>query len=180
MSAEQQTDGGAAGVISTVEDLLAHARDMETEAAERYAEFADQMEVHNNHEVARLFRKLAEIEAKHIAAVESMSEGLDLPELKPWEHAWENESPEAPEVDEVHYLMTPHHVISLALKFEKKAVEFFDGVIAGSSDPKLREAAEHLAEDERGHVRLLEEWPVRFPEPDANWAEDPDPPNLHE
>lgn len=179
MSATEPAATGSK-MISTVEDLLAHARDMEAEAAERYDELADQMEVHNNHEVARLFRKLAEIEAKHIAAVEAMGEGLDLPELKPWEHAWEGEAPEATEVDEVHYLMTPYHVISIALHHEKKAVEFFENVVENSSDPKLREAAEALAEDERGHVLLLQEWLARFPEPEAGWDEDPDPPNLQE
>ncbi len=179
MNSPEQASAGA-NVIASIEDLLAHARDMEAEAAQRYDELADQMEVHNNHEVARLFRKLAEIEAKHIAAVEAMGDGLELPEFKPWEYAWDNESPEAPEVDSVHYLMTPYHAIAVALQFEKKAVEFFDNVIANSVDPKLIETAEHLAEDERGHVKLLEEWLARFPEPEPGWDEDPDPPNLHE
>jgi rubrerythrin len=175
-----QSSTGEGKVIATLEDLLAHARDMEAEAAERYDDLADQMEVHNNHEVARLFRKLAEIEAKHIAAVEAMGDGLDLPELKPWEHAWENESPEAPEPDEVHYLMTPYHVISIALRHERMAVEFFESVVENGVDPKLRDAAEALAEDERGHVKLLEEWLLRFPKPEEGWDEDPDPPNLQE
>jgi len=179
MSAQEKTLGGSK-TIATIEDLLAHARDMEAEAAERYNDLADQMEVHNNHEVARLFRKLAEIEAKHIAAVEAMGDGLDLPELKPWEHAWEGESPEAPEGDEVHYLMTPYHVISIALRHEKIAVDFFEGVVANSTDPKLSEAANRLADDERGHVILLEEWLARFPKPDEGWDHDPDPPSLQE
>jgi rubrerythrin len=179
MSAQKQALGGSK-TIATIEDLLAHARDMEAEAAERYNDLADQMEVHNNHEVARLFRKLAEIEAKHIAAVEAMGDGLDLPELKPWEHAWEGESPEAPENDEVHYLMTPYHVISIALRHEKIAVDFFEGVVANSADPKLSEAANRLADDERSHVILLEEWLARFPKPDEDWDHDPDPPSLQE
>jgi rubrerythrin len=74
MSAPEQASARST-LIANVEDLLAHARTMEAEAAERYDDLADQMEVHNNHEVARLFRKLAEIEAKHIAAVEAMGDG---------------------------------------------------------------------------------------------------------
>ena len=46
----------------SVEELLAYSLAIEQEAAERYAELADQMEVHNNHEVAELFHKLAVIE----------------------------------------------------------------------------------------------------------------------
>ena len=44
---------------------MVHAYAMEAEAAERYAEFADSMEVHNNREVAELFRKLSRIEQRH-------------------------------------------------------------------------------------------------------------------
>ena len=45
------------------EDFMAGAYAMEIEASDRYAEFADQMDAHNNAEVATFFRKLARIEA---------------------------------------------------------------------------------------------------------------------
>ena len=38
---------------------------MEDDAAQRYTDFADAMETHNNLEVAALFRKMAVIEGKH-------------------------------------------------------------------------------------------------------------------
>ena len=44
---------------------MTQALAMETEAAQRYAEFADAMEMHNNREVAALFRKMADIEGRH-------------------------------------------------------------------------------------------------------------------
>ena len=63
------SDGGrqkqAAPEVGTVEDLLSRAHAMEVEAAERYDEFAAQMELHSNLEVAALFRKLAGFERKH-------------------------------------------------------------------------------------------------------------------
>ena len=46
-------------------DFMARAYTMELEAVERYAQFAEQMDVHNNREVAELFRKLSAIEALH-------------------------------------------------------------------------------------------------------------------
>ena len=49
----------------TLTEFMALALLMETEAAQRYAEFADAMEMHNNSEVAGLFRRMADIEAKH-------------------------------------------------------------------------------------------------------------------
>jgi len=49
----------------TLEDFMVQAYAMECEAVERYTEFADAMETHNNLEVAALFRKMATIEGKH-------------------------------------------------------------------------------------------------------------------
>ena len=46
---------GKPAVASSAE-FMAHAYAMEAEAAERYAEFADSMETHNNLEVASMFR----------------------------------------------------------------------------------------------------------------------------
>ena len=46
-------------------DFMTQAIAMELEARERYEEFADAMETHNNREVAAMFRKLAAIEGKH-------------------------------------------------------------------------------------------------------------------
>ena len=48
---------------------MAQALAMEIEAAQRYAEFADAMEMHNNREVAALFRKMADIEGKHATQI---------------------------------------------------------------------------------------------------------------
>ena len=46
-------------------DFMVQAYMMENDARDRYSEFADQMEVHNNLEVAQLFRRLARIEGLH-------------------------------------------------------------------------------------------------------------------
>src|SRR6185295_12860268 len=53
-----QTEG--AGMTSFA-DFMARAYSMEIEAQERYQQFAEQLETHNNPEVAQVFRKLAEI-----------------------------------------------------------------------------------------------------------------------
>ena len=44
---------------------MARAYAMELEATERYAQFAEQLDTHNNREVAQMFRKLAAVEALH-------------------------------------------------------------------------------------------------------------------
>ena len=56
-----KADHPASG-IGSIDELMAYAYALEVEASERYADFADAMEMHNNREVAELFRKLSRIE----------------------------------------------------------------------------------------------------------------------
>jgi len=51
--------------ISNLADLFAAAYRIETDAVERYALLADQMETHNNAELAAMFRDLARAEGLH-------------------------------------------------------------------------------------------------------------------
>lgn len=165
----------------SVDELLAYSLAIEQEAAERYAELADQMEVHNNQEVAELFHKLAAIEAKHIANVEAMGEGRELPQLSLWELQWDDvESPEVVSHDEAHYLMTPYHALSLALVGERRAAAFFARVAEDAQDAEVRRMASRLRDEEQEHVALMEEWLRRYPKPEDSWDEDPDPPAAHE
>ena len=165
----------------SVDELLSYALAIEQEAAERYAELAEQMEVHNNPEVAELFHKLAAIEAKHVANVTAMGEGRELPSIPLWEAQWGGaESPEALAYDEVHYLMTPHHALSRALTGEQRAVAFFARMAENAEDEEVRRMALRLRDEEQEHVTLMEEWLARYPEPEEDWAEDHDPPAAHE
>ena len=165
----------------SVEELLACALAIEQDAAERYTELAHQMEVHNNREVADLFHKLAAIEAKHIANVEAVSEGRKLPSLDPLAPLWqETEGPEALAYDEIHYLMTPFHALSLALAGERRAEAYFAGIAEAAQDAYVRRIASRLRDEEREHIMLLEEWLGRYPEPEEGWDEDLDPPATHE
>ena len=170
------------GTGFTIEELIVHAQAMEAEAAERYEELADGMEVHNNLEVAALFRRMAEIEGKHSDQVGDLGAGLDLPELKPWEYRWGTlESPETPSVESAHYMMQPYHAIQVAIRYERRAINFFEAIIAQAKPgSELLTMATQMADDEREHVRLLNEWLTRYPKPEQDWDEDMDPPNLQE
>ena len=162
----------------TVDELLAHAFAIESEAEERYTMLAEQMEVHHNDEVAELFRKLAEIEGKHVDKVRAMPGGNAIAHVAPWDLQWQGQSsPEAPDFDAAHYLMTPHHALELAMQGECYAAEFFADVAANASDETVKKMAEELAEEEREHISLVEKWLARYPKPEPDWDEDPDPPN---
>ena len=64
--------------ISSVEELLAHAKAIESEAMEQYQDLAEQMEVHHNADTAELFRKMAEVESLHVQKILERAEGVDL------------------------------------------------------------------------------------------------------
>lgn len=160
-------------------DFMAQAYAMELDAAERYAEFADQMEVHNNPEVAKLFRKLAEIEGLHARQI---LEEMGWPTMPAPVYALQWDAAEPPEttpVDSLHYRMRPWHALQLALDNERRAEAFLAGIAKARRTPaEVRKLALEMAADEREHQRLIREWMARVPKPEAGWERDPDPPSF--
>ncbi|SCA58046.1 Rubrerythrin [Candidatus Terasakiella magnetica] len=167
--------------IKSVEELLAHSISMESEAAERYREIADAMEVHNNLDVAELFNTLAGYADKHAGEMQERAKDLEIPHIAPWDFAWEDgDSPEAADHFQMHYKMTPYHVLQVALKVEKGAHDFYKKIATDSTNPEVVKLAKEFAEEESEHVEMLEGWVGRYPKPDKNWDEDLDPPMMHE
>ncbi|MDH4188727.1 MAG: ferritin family protein [Betaproteobacteria bacterium] len=161
---------------SVYREFLAQARAMEQEAAERYDELADQMDVHNNVEVAALFRKMAEIERKHAVRVLGSFPDTPSSSLAPSLAIGQPEMPETVPTSEVHYLMPPYRALMLALESEQRAQSFFARIARTTRDARVRAAARELADEEREHVRLVKEWMKKVPKPDSGWDFDPDPP----
>ena len=71
MSDDNKPRAAAVKVPQTLEDFMAQALAMEREAVERYTDFADSMETHNNREVAAMFRTMAGYEAKHAEQIKA-------------------------------------------------------------------------------------------------------------
>ena len=166
--------------VPTLEDFMSRAYAMELEATERYAQFAEQLDTHNNREVAQLFRKLSQIEGLHAKRILEEMRWPGLPALPP-AFAWESaEAPETAPFDALHYLMQPWHALEIALRCELQAVQYFDGIAAGAVPERVRAAAKEMAEEEREHVALIKEWMQKVPRPAPGWDEDPDPPRMSE
>ena len=180
MSAAKRT-GKAGGRVATkaprtLTELMAQALVMETEASQRYAEFADAMEVHNNLEVAALFRKMADIERRHAAQIMAEMGWKEPPALPAGRPSWGGfEAPETTPGDEIHYLMQPYHVLQLALINEERAERFFARLVRAATQESVRKAARELQAEEAEHVALVKAWMKKVPKPGRNWANDPDP-----
>jgi len=167
--------------VRSVNELMAYAYALEIEASERYAEFAEVMETHNNLEVAELFRKLARIEHKHAEQILEEMHWTSPPKPPSTGYRWESpEGPETGDVTDLHYLMQPYHALQIALHNEKRAEKFFAGLVKKASAASVRKAAIEFTEEEAEHVRLVEEWLARTPKPAKDWAHDPDPPAYHD
>jgi rubrerythrin len=158
---------------------MAHAYQMEIEAAQRYSELADAMETHNNRDVAALFRKMADIEGRHAAQIIAQMGWREPPEPPSGPAPWGVlEAPETAPSGDVHYLMQPYHALQIALANEERAEHFFSRLADIASLPEIREAAIELRDEERGHVALVKDWMRKVEQPDRDWALDPDPPRY--
>jgi rubrerythrin len=161
----------------TVEEFMAFAWAMEVEAADRYAELAEQMDTHHNREVSELFARLARIEGRHRDQIAARMGWTSAPGAAVFR--WETpEGPETTDYGELHYLMQPWHALKLAEHNERRAVEFFERFAAARVPAAVQAAAREMAEEEREHVRLVQEWLARVPPPEPGWDEDPDPPAV--
>jgi len=162
--------------IETVAELLAHAYRIEVDAEERYLMLADQMETHNNPELALMFRKFAGHEKHHAEEIREQMEGMNIPDIKPWDHKWgADESPEAVDINAIRYNMTPWHALQKALDAERKAFDFFDRIACVTTDPEMKKWAEEFRAEEAEHVELVLKELTKHPEPKEGWNHDPDP-----
>jgi rubrerythrin len=179
MSASEKRDETAEAAPQTLPEFMAQALMMEREAVDRYTEFADALETHNNKEVAALFRTMAGYEAKHAERIMAEMGWTEAPVVK--RHALFGpglEGAETAPFDEVHYLMQPWHALQLALAAERRAEAFFAVLARMATNEPVRQAALELQAEEAEHVALVQEWIAKVPPPDPDWAMDPDPPRY--
>jgi len=167
--------------IPDLDTFYAFSIALEEEAAERHDELADVLEVHNNPEVATVFRKLAHYSRLHAAEVRSLAEGRSLPRIAPWDFGWENlEGPETTDHGKIDYLVSPRAALRVAMDNECRARDFYAGLGRDGLREDIRRTAAAFAEEEADHVALLEEWLERTPPGDPLARFDPDPPHMPE
>ncbi|MEI8325387.1 MAG: ferritin family protein [Betaproteobacteria bacterium] len=170
----------ATPVPTTLNEFMLQALHMELDAAQRYADFADMMETHNNPEVGMWFRKMAAIEGKHATQIMAEMGWTSAPPVSAAPAFEGFEAAETASLDDVHYLMQPWHMLQLALANEQRAERFFAHLASVTTVDSVRRAALELQQEEHEHVELVQAWMLKLPQPDANWDHDPDPPRYDE
>jgi rubrerythrin len=167
-------------VPTTLDEFMVQALHMELDAAQRYSDFADMMETHNNPDVGAWFRKMAVIEGKHATQIMAEMGWKSAPPIGKAPVFEGFETAESAPLDEVHYLMQPWHMLQLALANEERAERFFAHLASVATVEAVRQAALELQQEEREHVELVKAWMLKVPQPDSNWDHDPDPPRYDE
>jgi rubrerythrin len=163
--------------ISDLNDLLAVAYQIESDAVERYNLLADQMETHNNPELVKVFRDLARAEGLHGDEIRRLAGDFDVvSHARQIARIERMGLPQEAELDSAHYLMTPWHALQISLAGEKRALAYFTEIVETATDPDVKAMATELREEEVDHVNLVNRLLHRYPPPDDSWADDPDPP----
>ncbi|HEY4774665.1 MAG TPA: ferritin family protein [Xanthobacteraceae bacterium] len=162
--------------IASLADLFAVAYQIEADAVERYDLLADQMDTHNNPELAVVFRDLSRAEAIHRDEIRRLAGDIDVIAHARRMAKWgRGESPEQADIGAAHYMMTPWHALQLALAGEQRALAFFQSIVGATKDPEIKKMAEEFVEEEAEHVNLVHRLLRRYPEPPESWSQDPDP-----
>jgi len=167
--------------VANLNDLLAVAYQIEIDAVERYKLLADQMETHNNPELVKIFRDLARAEGIHGEEIRRLAGDFDVvAHAREMAKFAQGESPEEAELGAAHYMMTPWHALQLSLAGEERALAYFTSIVETAKDPKVKEMAGELMEEEAEHVQLVHRLLKRYPKPRDSWADDLDPPVSQE
>jgi len=151
--------------IESAGELLAHAYQMELEAQERYEMLAEQMAVHNNTDLVRLFAKLAVVEGLHAKDILDQMAGMNIPQIDPLDMKWPGfESPEALDFGDMDYMMTPRQALLLSLEAEENAFAFFNHLLNATTDPEVKRFASEFAKEEQEHVEMVKKELEKYPE----------------
>ena len=154
--------------------FLAHAVELEREAARRYEELADSMRTDGNAAVEKFFRKMAMFSRKHLALAIERGGFRHVPALGTDEYQWpDGISPEQFDWTGVDCMIDANHALELALDGERRGHAFYADVAATTGDPEVRVMAQEFAAEEAEHVTELEKWIGRYAPPADNRRLDP-------
>ena len=145
--------------MNTVEEFLAHAIQIEQEAALRVAQLADAMNTQGNREVGRLFRQLADYSQLHLADARERAGFRELPEMGAAEFCWPDiESPEAAAIWAADPMLGREQALQVALEAEQAGLDYYREIMETATDPEIRAFAKEFSEEEAGHVAELTRW----------------------
>jgi hypothetical protein len=149
--------------MDSVSLFLAHAIQLERDAARRFEDLMHSMQTVGNREVEGLFRRLGELSRMHLRSAMARGGFQDLPELSPEDFQWPGGmTPEAAGWGGVDDGLDVLGALKLALSGERSGHEYYATVANTTTDPEVREMSRSFALEEAQHVVELERWLARY------------------
>jgi rubrerythrin len=143
--------------MNDVERFLAHAVQLEREAARRYEELSAAMATEGQRELKTFFARMAHYSRLHLALASQRAGFRELPPLRPNEFEWpDGVSPEVADWSGADGFMDPRAALQLALEGERRGHAYYAAMAATTRDPELRQLAAEFAGEEAEHVAELE------------------------
>ena len=148
--------------MDNIELFLAHAIQLEFEAARRYEDLRAAMLTAGNTEAEAFFKQMAEYSRLHLQDALRRGGFREIPKLAPEEWQWpEGVSPEQAAWAGVDGFIDADTAFRLALDGEERSHLFYAAITASTTDPEVRRMAREFAEEEAEHVRELEQLMAR-------------------
>lgn len=145
--------------METVEQFLAHAIELEREAALRFGQLADAMASAGNREVGKLFRRLAHYSQLHLADARERAGFRTLPEMKSGDYHWPDiESPETAAIWATDPFIGREQALQVAIDAESAGLAWYEELARSTTDPEIRTFATEFAQEEAQHVAELQRW----------------------
>jgi rubrerythrin len=155
----------------SVMDALDLAILIEEEAHQRYKQFAEQLG--NYHDAGKFFASMAENEAKH--GNELLARRMDMFGKVPMNVKLHDLfDVEAPDAGAPRRGMSTVQAFEVGLEAEQKAYDFYDGALAGITDPEVWTLFTELRDEETEHVEMLRKAMAKLP-PSASVETENDP-----
>jgi rubrerythrin len=148
------------GVVRSLSELMAIAKAMENEAAQRYRQLVKRMHNIGNKACEEVFAHLAHEEEKHAVRVTELSQAVIGAPPSAADIRWElpqDLEDEAMSDLAASKLVTPYRALSIAVRNEERAFAFWSYVSAYSPNEVVREYAEKMAREELRHASILRE-----------------------
>jgi len=143
--------------MNEVERFLAHAVQLERDAARRYEDLAASMATDGNRELKEFFDRMAGFSRKHLAQATARAGFREMPDLAPHEYDWpDGTAPETAGWEGVDALMSAQEALALALVSERRGHAYYAAIAATTADPEVRVLAREFEEEEAAHVAELE------------------------
>jgi hypothetical protein len=148
--------------------FLAHAIQLERDAARRFEDLSHSMQTAGNVEVEQLFCRLGEFSRLHLQ--EAMARGgfRDLPQIPPEAFEWpDGLTPEAASWSGVDAGLDTLAALELALAGEQSGLAYYESIAERTGDAEVANIAREFAREEAQHVQELKHWIKLFLEPEA-------------